>query len=80
MSVRIRLKRIGKNPKGRIHFRIAVYDTRTGRDSRTLEEVGFYNPNSGEAKLNKTRVEYWIKNGAICSNTVKSLLKKQKES
>jgi small subunit ribosomal protein S16 len=77
MAVHIRLRRIGKNPKGRPHFRLAVYDHRRGRDSRFIEELGFYNPTSDEAKLNRERLEAWIKKGAQVSPTVKRLLKKK---
>ena len=80
MAVHIRLRRIGKNPKNKPHFRIAAYDERTGRDGRILEELGFYSPSSGEAKLKSDRIQYWIKNGAQASATVKSLIKKEKKN
>lgn len=76
MAVHVRLRRIGKNPKGRPHFRVTVFDERRGRDSRFIEELGFYRPTSGEIKLKKERLESWIKKGAVLSLTVKSLLKK----
>ncbi len=76
MAVHIRLRRIGKNPKGRPHFRVAVFDERRGRDSRSIEELGFYNPVTGEAKIKKERIDFWVKNGAQTSPTVKSLVKK----
>jgi len=76
MAVYIRLRRIGKNPKGRPHFRVTVYDQRTGRDGRFIEEIGFYNPVSGETKIKKERLDYWLSCGAQLSATVKSLAKK----
>lgn len=76
MAVTIRLRRIGKNPKKRPHFRVTVFDERRGRDSRFIEELGFYNPVSQEFKLKKERIDYWVKNGAQLSATVKSLVKK----
>ena len=79
MAVHIRLRRIGKNPKGKPHFRIAAYDERTGRDGRILEELGYYTPTSGESKLKQERIEHWVKNGAVVSQTVKSLIKKAKK-
>jgi ribosomal protein S16 len=78
MAVHIRLRRIGKNPKGRPHFRISVFDERRGRDSRIIEELGFYTPVTGERKLNQERLNYWVKSGAQVSATVKSLLRKNK--
>ena len=80
MAVHIRLRRIGKNPKNKPHFRIAAYDERTGRDGRILEELGYYSPSSGEAKLKSERIQHWIKNGAQASATVKSLIKKEKKN
>ncbi len=76
MAVHIRLRRIGKNPKGKPHFRISAFDARSGRDGRILEELGFYNPLTGESVLKKEKIEAWIKNGAQLSLTVKNLLKK----
>lgn len=78
MAVHIRLRRIGKNPKGKPHFRVSVFDERKGRDSRVIEELGFYNPVSGQAKLKTERINAWVKNGAQLSATVKSLVKKSK--
>ena len=79
MAVHIRLRRIGKNPSGKPHFRVTVFDERKGRDSSFLEELGYYNPVTGEAKIKKERIEAWVKNGAQLSATVKSLLKKQEK-
>ncbi len=76
MAVHIRLRRIGKHPKKRPHFRFTVFDERKGRDSRYLEEIGFYNPVSGAIKLKKERFDFWVKKGAQASDTVKSLAKK----
>lgn len=76
MSVRIRLRRIGKNPKGKPHFRISVLDEYKGRDARVLEELGFYSPLSGESKINREKAEAWIKKGAQPSLTVKNIIKK----
>lgn len=76
MAVHIRLRRIGKNPKKRPHFRLTVADERKGRDSTYLEEIGFYNPITGSVKIKKERFDFWVKNGAQASNTVKSLVKK----
>jgi small subunit ribosomal protein S16 len=76
MAVHIRLRRIGKNPKGKPHFRVTVFDERMGRDSRVIEELGYYKPATGEAVLKKERIAHWVKNGAQLSVTVKSLLKK----
>jgi small subunit ribosomal protein S16 len=78
MPVVVRLRRIGKNPKKRPHFRITVFDQRRGRDSRFIEEIGFYNPLTEAIKVNKERIDYWIKKGAQISATVKNIVEKSK--
>ena len=76
MAVHIRLRRIGKNPGGKPHFRVTVFDERMGRDSRIIEELGYYKPITGVSELKAERIAEWVKNGAQVSTTVKSLLKK----
>jgi len=78
MSVSIRLRRIGKNPKKNPHFRIAVYQKTVNRDGRCLEELGFYSPIEGTVKMKKDRFDYWVSKGAQPSETVKNLVKKGK--
>ena len=82
MSVRIRLRRIGKNPKKRYFFRISVFDKRKSRDSRSIEELGFYDPTKEPVlvKINKQRLDYWLSCGAEMSQTVKGLVKKIERS
>lgn len=77
MAVRIRLARHGA--KKRPFYRIVVADGRFPRDGRFLENVGTYNPmvEPNEITLKKERIEYWIGQGAIPSDTVNSLLKKE---
>jgi small subunit ribosomal protein S16 len=79
MAVRIRLKRIGKNPHKRPFFRIAVFEETRNRDGRFIEELGIYNPLTAAAKINIERYNYWVKVGAQASNTIKSLVKKVKK-
>ncbi len=75
--VKIRLKRIGakKNP----FYRGVVADVRSPRDGKFIEEIGYYDPNKNPAviKIDSERANYWIKNGAQPTDTVKILLKKQ---
>jgi small subunit ribosomal protein S16 len=76
MAVRIRLRRIGKNPIKKPHFRISVFDERTTRDGRFIEELGYYNPVSKEAKYKKDRYDYWVSKGALPTQAVKTVVKK----
>ena len=76
MSVKIRLRRMGK--KKQPHYRIVVADSRSPRDGRFVENVGYYNPLSHPAqlKVDLDRVDYWLGEGAIVSPTVGSLVSK----
>jgi len=77
MSVKIRLARHGA--KKRPFYRIVVADTKCPRDGRFLENVGTYNPllDPAQVVLKQERIKYWIDQGAILTDTVKSLLKKE---
>ncbi len=74
--VKLRLKRFGR--KNHAVWRINAVDHRSPRDGKVIEELGCYDPiNSDIAKqvtVNKARVEFWIKQGAQPSPTVKQLL------
>ncbi len=76
MATRIRLKRIGakKNP----YYRVVVADSRSPRDGRFIEEIGYYQPvaNPVVIKINEERALDWLAKGAQPSDTVRSLLKK----
>jgi len=76
MSVSIRLRREGSlnNP----YFKVVVADQRSPRDGKFIEIVGNYDPKlPGEnAKVDISRIDYWIKNGAQPSDTVRSIIKK----
>ncbi len=78
MSVSIRMSRHGT--KKRPFYRIVVSDRRFPRDGRYIEQVGTYDPSAatGGLKLNRDKVETWIKKGAKPSQTVSELIKKQK--
>jgi len=77
MSVKIRLARHGKKKKP--FYRIVIADSESPRDGRFLENVGTYNPlvDPAEVSLKQDRVKYWIDQGAIPTDTVKSLMKKE---
>jgi len=79
MAVRIRLRRIGKNPKGKPHFRVTVFDERVTRDGRFIEEIGFYNPVSKQTKVDVARFDYWVSKGAQPTLRVAAIVKKYKK-
>jgi small subunit ribosomal protein S16 len=72
----IRLRRTGATK--RPYYRVVVADSRSWRDGRFVEVLGHYDPRSEPAvvKIDMERANYWIKEGARASETVRSLLKK----
>ncbi len=74
--VKIRLQRFGK--KKAPFYHIVVADSKSPRDGRIIEQIGTYDPMTEPSTivLNKEKVEYWIKNGAKPTDTVKALIEK----
>jgi len=77
MAVKIRLKRMGA--KKAPFYRIVVADSRSPRDGKFIEEIGYYNPLTEPAviKVDSEKAKQWIKNGAKPTDTVKSILKRE---
>ncbi|MDD6800043.1 MAG: 30S ribosomal protein S16 [Firmicutes bacterium] len=77
MAVKIRLRRMGA--KKAPFYRIVVADSRSPRDGRFIEEIGYYNPltDPADVNINAEKATQWLKNGAQPTETVKALLKKQ---
>ncbi|HXH04190.1 MAG TPA: 30S ribosomal protein S16 [Candidatus Competibacteraceae bacterium] len=75
--VTIRLSRGGA--KKRPFYHVVVTDSRSPRDGRYIERVGFFNPiaRGGEERLNLNgeRLQYWLSQGAQASERVAALLK-----
>lgn len=73
--VKIRLKRMGANKKP--FYRIVVADSRSPRDGRFIEEIGYYNPISEPkaVKINEEKALKWLETGAQPTETVKNLFK-----
>ncbi len=77
MAVRIRLRREGR--KKTPMYRIVVAESTFPRDGRFIEIIGQYQPrNGGENAINLKidRVNYWMDNGALPTDTVRSLLRR----
>ncbi|MFA6930030.1 MAG: 30S ribosomal protein S16 [Lentisphaeria bacterium] len=72
MSVKIRLRRTGK--LNAACHRIVVADSRSPRDGRFIENIGFYDPRHKMEKIDLERVDYWIPRGAQPSETVTAII------
>ncbi|RKZ07097.1 30S ribosomal protein S16 [bacterium] len=79
MAVVIRMKRTGR--KNRPCYRISVADRRSPRDGKFLETLGVYDPVSKDPEkqvsLNVERAQHWLEHGALPSDTVASLFRRQ---
>ncbi len=76
MAVKIRLRRMGR--KKRPFYRVIVADSRSPRNGRFIEEIGWYDPlqDPGEIKIDEEKAKKWLANGAQPTDTARSLLKK----
>lgn len=75
MAVKIRLSRIGK--KKAPFYRIVAIDSRRKRDGQCIEDLGTYNPLTGEIiQFHQERIAHWISKGAIPTDSVLKLQKK----
>src|SRR5664279_3156147 len=79
MAVSIRLRREGA--KNRPYYKVVVADSRSPRDGKFIELIGTYDPKKPDhnSTLKLDRAEYWISRGAQPSDTVRSLIKKNKK-
>jgi len=76
VMVTIRLSRVGA--KKRPFYQVTVTDSRSARDGRFIERVGFFNPiASGKEerlRLDHARIDFWVKQGAQLSDRVAQLV------
>jgi small subunit ribosomal protein S16 len=75
MAVRIRLTRVGA--KKQPSYRVVVADSRSARDSRSIETLGHYNPRTDPIELNidADKAKAWLAKGALPSDTVARLFR-----
>lgn len=76
MAVKIRLRRMGQTHAP--FYRVIVADSRSPRDGRFIEEIGYYDPNKepSEIKIDAEAAKKWLANGAQPTETVAKLLKR----
>ncbi len=77
MAVKIRLRRMGGKKDS--FFRIVVADSRSPRDGRFIDSIGYYDPTTDPAtvKMDEEKALEWMEKGAQVTDTVKALLQKQ---
>ena len=79
MAVSIRLRREGA--KNRPYYKVVVADSHSPRDGKFIEIIGTYDPKKtgDNSAIKLERAEYWLSKGAQPSDTVRSLIKRQKK-
>ena len=75
MAVKIRLRRMGQ--KKAPFYRIVVADSRSPRDGRFIEEIGYYDPTKepSEIRVDEEAAKKWLSNGAQPTQTVERIFK-----
>ena len=75
MAVKIRLRRMGQ--KKAPFYRIVVADSRSPRDGRFIDEIGYYDPTKepSEIRVDEEAAKKWLGNGAQPTQTVEKILK-----
>ncbi len=76
MAVKIRLTRMGSKKKP--FYRVVVADSRSPRDGKFIEQIGYFNPiaETDQVKLDVEKANKWLNTGAQPTDTVKALFKK----
>lgn len=74
--VKIRLKRMGN--KFNAFYRIVAANSKSPRDGRFIEELGYYNPHSKELKIDKSLSFKWLDQGAQLTETTRDLFTREK--
>ncbi len=79
MSITIRLKKMGK--KGQPFYRVVVQDTLKKHEGDYLENLGWYDPlvKGENYQIKQDRIDFWLSKGALISDTVKSLVRKNRK-
>ncbi len=73
--LKIRLRRPGKSIKGRTHQKIVVTEKKWARESKFIDQLGYYDPALDLLKIDTEKYKEWIGKGAQPSETVASLFR-----
>ncbi len=78
MSLKIRLKRTGRHKDP--HYRVVAVDSRKKRDGKVIDNIGHYHPTVSETVIDLKKIDAWVQNGAQMSDTVRTLVAKQRRN
>ncbi len=82
MALKIRLRQQGRI--NRPFYRVVLADSRSPRDGKYIESLGWYNPFETEQdkylNLDANRIQHWLNNGAEISECVENLVEKTNPS
>ena len=74
----LKLSRAGS--KKRPVYHLVAKDSRTSRDGRFIENLGYYMPQRKIMVLKHDRIDYWLSKGATTSETAKNLIRKSRKA
>lgn len=72
MSVTLRLTKVGK--RGERKFRIVAKETRSKNRGKAIDIIGFIDKINKVQNIDKEKVSYWKKNGAIITTALQKYL------
>ena len=72
--LKLRLKRIGR--KRYPSYRLVIMESKSRRDGRPIDEVGYYDPILKKYKFDTNKIQQWLSYGVKPTETVLNLLKK----
>lgn len=75
--IKIRLSRLGK--RNQPFYRIVAIEKGRKREGESKDVIGFWNPSKKELKINKEKLEKWLKAGAFLNQSVKKLIEQIKK-
>ena len=80
MALKIRLTKVGSVYQP--IYRVVVAEARSRRDGAAVENLGTYRPGDkgSPINLNMERVDYWLKSGALPTNTMRAMINKARRS
>lgn len=78
MALKIRLRQQGR--KNRVFYRLVVTDSRSPRDGKYVEALGWYNPveadDNKKMEFKTDRIQHWLSVGAQLTENVEHLIRK----
>jgi len=70
----LKVKLFQRGKKHQRTYRIVIAEARSKRDGKFVDDLGFWNPQTKELKINKKKLRQWTSNGAQLTEGVRKLV------